>query len=188
VTIPAEVQSPFSGCLIIQGPSSKWVLICEKLFFNAHGVPWKTLSDWDKLTCDQIPNSVSFDGLDTPSRVILHEFMHWIEETTKAASIEIWDYGYRRHPWIHSDEPWLLPGAPDNGYGPFNAMSLRRKVGGQPEHNADSYAFMALKAWLATKCPAKAIEDPRPDESRLNPQAPDFMYTLTSAASAAEIR
>ena len=127
-------------------------------------MPKMRLTEWEGLDCANVPNRINREVV-TLSWVLLHELTHWNAETKRATSNEpspiiIGDYGWAKGKSLD------LPDQPKNGYGAFNAwkLNLREDIDRTDSSlNADSYAAMAMEAYLATKCPDIQFLDPIPD-------------------------
>lgn len=135
------------------------ILLCNYLFF-AFDVEKLRLADWEVSDCDDLPDWME-PRLKTLGFVILHELTHWTAETQKATGSEefpamINDYGADGLKFAN------VPGDPSNGYGARNSYKLNLRSDLDSSLNADSYAWMAMEAWLKWKCPNKDIKNPPP--------------------------
>lgn len=152
-----------------RGPA---LLACNSLFFGPD-IEKLRISDWDKMDCKDIPDWMEM-RLKTIAFVILHELCHWAAQTKKATGdeqfpVEIGDYGNNAGVWTKPQ------GEPKNGYGPYHCWTMNERPDLDTTKNADSYAWMAMEAFVATKCPDKTMNNPPPEAPRMDRAPPDFL-------------
>lgn len=94
--------------------------------------------------------------MEVPALTVMHELMHWTDETMAAGGKRIHDYGEV----LPDGSQWLLPGEPTTGYGAWRCWQLNLRGDVDTTLNADSYTWLAMEAWLAWKCPGRPIQDP----------------------------
>ena len=136
------------------------MLLCNHIWAWNGNTP---LTYWDSLSCDDLPTSMS-NNFFVPGHTILHELMHWYAETKKATAqggcgepLTVTDYG------TDVGATQTATGIPTDGYGAYNCKKLNDRPDLDPKRNADSYAWLAMEAWLANKCPGHTILDPLPN-------------------------